>query len=192
MKKKSIAFVAIICTLALSSLAAQSRPGVAEISFSYQSQKGSASNQFAVWVEDARGNYVKTLYATKFTAKGGWERRPTSILQWVKQSALSKMTKSQIDAFTGPTPKSGTLTYRWDGTNDVGAAVPAGDYRIFLEATLRNENRVVYSAAIPAGGNLSGSLRPATVTTEYFGAGTAERGMISNVQVRVGVLKSGG
>jgi hypothetical protein len=201
MMKKPIVFCVFLCALAVTALlstnvgraAAQSQPGVAEISFSFARQSGFASNQFAVWVEDAQGNYVKTLYATKFTAKGGWERRPTSILQWVKQSSLSKMPKGQIDAFTGPTPKSGNLIYRWDGTNEAGAAVLAGDYRLFLEASLRNENRVVYSATIPSGGdgsgNLSGSLRPAEVTAEYFGTSTKERGMISAVQVRVGKLK---
>jgi hypothetical protein len=184
--KKTIALFAILCTLALSSAAAQTQPVAAEISFTYASQRGSGSNQFAVWVEDAQGNYVKTIYATRFTANGGWERRPLSLLQWVKQSALSKMSRNQIDVFTGPTPKSGKLTYRWDGTNQSGVAVAAGEYRLLLEATLRNENRVVYSAAIPFSGSVADVLRNAEVTTEYSGSSTAERAMIRDVQVRIG------
>jgi hypothetical protein len=81
------------------------------------------------------------------------------------------------------------LTYRWDGTNQTGAAVAAGEYRLFLEATLRNENRVVYSAVVPLSGGAIGRQRNAEVTTEYFGnangAGTAERGMIDGVRVLV-------
>jgi hypothetical protein len=185
MTRKAIIFFAVLLVITFSA-AAQSKPAAAEISFTYTRQGGSGSNQFAVWVEDARGNYVKTIYATRFTAKGGWERRPLSILQWVKQSNLSKMPRAQIDALTGPTPRAGTLTYRWDGTNQAGAAVQAGEYKLFLEASLRNENRVIYSAVIPAGWNASsGDFRNVEVKNEYFGNGTAERGMISNVQVLV-------
>ncbi|GHV76046.1 hypothetical protein AGMMS49942_08670 [Spirochaetia bacterium] len=187
MMKKMIAFLAVLCVMALSDAAAQSQPAAAEVSFSYTRQSGSGSNQFAVWIEDARGNYVKTLYATRFTASGGWERRPLSILQWVRQSGLAKLSKSQVDTFTGPTPKSGKLTYRWDGTNQTGIVAPAGEYRLFLEATLRNENRVVYSAVVPLSGTIAGApRRNAEVKSEYFGAGSAERGMIDGVQVFIG------
>jgi hypothetical protein len=82
------------------------------------------------------------------------------------------------------------LTYRWDGTNQAGLAVGAGEYRLFLEASLRNENRVVYSAVLPLNGSNAGARRNAEVKAEYFGnanaAGTAERGMIDGVQVLVG------
>ncbi|GHT84037.1 hypothetical protein FACS1894137_06580 [Spirochaetia bacterium] len=183
--KKMTAFLAVFCAIALADASAQSQPLAAELSFSYTRQNGSGSNQFAAWIEDARGNYVKTLYATRFTASGGWERRPQSILQWVKQSGLAKLSKPQIDAFTGPTPKPGKLTYRWDGTNQTGAVAPAGEYRLFLEATLRNENRVVYSAEVPLSGGAIGRRRNAEITTEYFGSDTADRGMIDGVQVLV-------
>ncbi|GHV73626.1 hypothetical protein AGMMS49940_09280 [Spirochaetia bacterium] len=183
--KKMTAFLAVLCAMALSSAAAQSQPVTAELSFSYTRQNGSGSNQFAVWIEDAKGNCVKTLYATRFTATGGWERRPLSILQWVKQSGLANLDKSQIDAFTGPTPQPGKLTYGWDGTNQSGRAVPAGEYRLFLEATLRNENRVVYSAVVPLSGGAIGRRRNAEITTEYFGNDTADRGMIDGVRVLV-------
>jgi len=36
-----------------------------EVSFTFARQSGAASNQFAVWVEDAQGRYVRTLYATR-------------------------------------------------------------------------------------------------------------------------------
>jgi hypothetical protein len=190
MMKHTVAFLVIFYAIALSGVSAQSQPAVAELSFSYTRQSGSASNQFAVWIEDVRGNYVKTLYATRFTATGGWERRPQSIPQWVKQSGLAKLSKPRIDAFTGPTPKPGKLTYRWDGTDQTGAAVGAGEYRLFLEASLRNENRVVYSAVVPVGGSINGARRNAEVKAEYFGnangVGTAERGMIDGVQALVG------
>jgi hypothetical protein len=162
---------------------AQSVPvvGKAEVGFVYNKQGGFASNQFAVWIEDARGGYVKTLYATKFTATGGWKKRELSVPLWVKQSGLSGMNKSQIDALTGPTPRAGTLRYVWDGTNQAGLAAAAGVYRVFVEATLRNENRVLYTADITLGE--SGAVTP---QPRYFGNGAAERGMIGQVTVTFG------
>jgi hypothetical protein len=155
--------------------------GTAEVSFTYNKQGGFASNQFAVWIEDSRGGHVKTLYATKFTATGGWKKRESSIPLWVKQSGLGGMNKSQIDALTGPTPRGGTLRYVWDGTNQAGLAAAAGGYRVFVEATLRNENRVLYTADITLSG--SGAVTP---QPRYFGNGTAERGMIDRVTVTFG------
>jgi hypothetical protein len=152
----------------------------AEINFSYKKLSGSASNQFAIWIENDRGQYIKTLYATRYTANGGWKRRESSIPVWVKQSGLSDMTSAQVDAVSGATPKAGTLTYTWDGTDSRGATVPAGDYVVILEGTLRWENQVYYRAPIRLG---RGSAA-ATVSVEYKGDAGEDRAMISDVKVR--------
>ena len=149
-----------------------------EVRFTYTKQGGFASNQFAVWIEDAHGRYVKTLYATRFTADGGWQRRELSLPLWVKQSNLAGMNKTQIDALTGPTPKNGSLRYVWDGTDSAGRSVSAGEYRVFVEATLRNENAVLYTATVKLGEH--GKV---TAQARYSGLSTAERGMIGQVTV---------
>jgi hypothetical protein len=168
--------------LGFSAVFAQAQPvpvaGTVEVSFTYNKQRGFASNQFAVWIEDAQGRYIKTLYATKFTATGGWKKRELSVPLWVKQSGLSGMNKSQIDALTGSTPRGGVLRYVWDGTNQAGLAAAAGGYRVFVEATLRNENRVLYTADITLGE--SGVVTP---PPRYSGNDTADRGMINQVTV---------
>jgi len=187
---KKICFITVFClVLSCTQIATQNsanpantNPASAEISFVFNRQSGSSSNQYAVWVEDSRGNLVKTLYATRYTANGGWERRAQSIPLWVSKSGLSTMAKKDIDAFTGATPRTGTQNYRWDGTDKNGNRLAAGEYRVFLEATLRGENRVLYSATVTLG---SGSDSPAEaqVRTEYFGNSTSERGMIEGVRV---------
>ena len=178
--KKSMGVVFVLGGVRLSVLYAQSgAPGTVEISFSYTRQLGAASNQFAVWIEDAGGRVVKTLYATQFTARGGWERRPESIPLWVSRSGLAAMKAQSLDALTGPTPGAGVLRYTWNGTGQ--NALPPGIYRVYVEATLRRENRVLYQAAVELGGG------PAEIEAEaqYFGTGTAERGMIEAVRIRV-------
>jgi hypothetical protein len=154
--------------------------GTVEISFTYTRQGGVGSNQFALWITDAQGNHVKTLYATRFTASGGYAKRPQSIPDWVKQSGLANMSKAQVDAFTAATPRgTSALRYRWDGTNQAGEAVPPGEYRVLLEASLRLENRVLYSATV----QLGASSGPVEVQPRYFGDDTKVRAMISDVKV---------
>ena len=185
MKKYLLIFIltAIVLTSAAAQQAAQAAPA-AEITFNYTRLTGSASNQFAIWIEDAQGQHVKTLYATRWTAAGGFSRRPTSIPLWVKQSNLAGMTKEQVDALSGATPRTGAMSYTWDGTNSRGAAAAAGEYTLVLEATLRWENQVYYRAPI----NLGKGAANAQVSVEYTTGErdtTAERAMIGDVKVRV-------
>ena len=179
---KRFVFLLIFSALVLAFAMAQSAPA-AEISFTFTRQSGSASNQFAIWIENAQGQHVKTLYATRWTANDGWRRRPTSIPLWVRQSGLSGVPREQIDTVSGATPRTGTLTYTWDGTDIRGAAVPAGNYVLILEGTLRWENKVYYRAPIRIG---SGPAS-AQVSVEYTTGDrdtTAERSMIRDVRVR--------
>jgi hypothetical protein len=150
-----------------------------EVSFTYTRQGGFGSNQFAVWIADAQGKYVKTLYATRFTASGGYAKRPQSIPDWVKQSRIAAMGKAQADALTGATPKTGRMSYHWDGTDHAGAVLPPGEYRVFVEGSLRNENRVLYSAPV----QLGASSAPVELRPQYFGTDAKVRAMIGNVTV---------
>ena len=178
---KKIIFFAVFClVLSLAQMAAQSSVSVTEISFTFERQRGFSTNQFAVWIEDSRGGLVKTLFATKFTAGGGWSKRPESVPLWVEKSGLASMNKKDIDAFSGATPRNGALSYRWDGRDKNGNPASPGEYKIFLEATLRSENRVLYSAPFTLG---SRSPSEAEIKPGYFGSGSAERNMIGNVRV---------
>ncbi|MDR1136544.1 MAG: DUF2271 domain-containing protein [Clostridiales Family XIII bacterium] len=130
------------------------------ISFDYVKQSGHASNQFAVWIEDENGNHIKTLYATNFTAQGGYANRPDSIPTWVEKSGLASMSKEQADAISGATPQTGRLYYTWDLTDENGAAVDADmQYKFFAEGSLRWKNRVLYSGVIDLG-NMPAGLDP--------------------------------
>ena len=131
------------------------------ISFDYVAQDGYASNQFAVWVENSDGAVVKTLYATRFAAKGGYEKRPDAIPVWVERSKVAQMT--DVDAITSATPKSGALQFNWDLTNDAGERVPDGTYRYFVEGTIRWKNHVLYTGEI----TLNGEAASSQATAEY-------------------------
>ena len=118
----------------------------------YVKQTGSASNQFAVWVEDIYGNYINTLYVTQWTANGGYINRPDSIALWVDKSSIDSMPDYYIDAISGATPKaSGTQSYTWNLRDINGELVPNGEYIVYVIGTLRWKNYVLYSANLTFG-----------------------------------------
>ena len=136
-------------------MAAQKASSV-ELSFNYEKQGGAGSNQWAVWIENSKGEVVRTLYVSSFTTKGrgsangqrrrGYTFRPTCVPTWVKNAKAEEMTDEQIDAITGATPSaSGKQTYTWDFKDAQDKAVPAGEYKICLEATLYFESIILYS-----------------------------------------------
>ena len=75
MRQKKI-FSVILAVLLLSVIAvAQSskkagKANTLEVSFNYQRQAGPGSNQYAVWIENEKGEFVKTLFVTSYTTKG--------------------------------------------------------------------------------------------------------------------------
>ena len=122
-----------------------------QISFPYVRQNGIASNQFAVLIENENGTFLKTLYVTSYTAKGGYAVRKDCVPTWVKRSGIAKKSSAEIDAITGATPRSGDLKYTWNCTGADGKPVPPGKYKFFVEGTNRWENRVIYSGTIEIG-----------------------------------------
>jgi hypothetical protein len=122
------------------------------VTFEYSKQSGSASNQYAVWVEDKDGNYINTLYATKWTATGGYLTRPDSLITWVERSSINTMPDYYIDAISGATPSSsGSQSYTWNLKDINGETVSPGKYTVFVEGTLLWSNYILYTGVISIG-----------------------------------------
>ena len=125
--------------------------GEVVISFEYTRQSGPASNQHAVWIEDMEGNLIKSLFASRWTANGGFRTRPDSIALWTEIADPANMETADIDAIAGVTPRAGLQSYTWDLTDLNGETVLKGDYRFFVEGTLRWKNFVLISGVIRIG-----------------------------------------
>ena len=141
--------------------AAPSAVGISgvDISFDYKQISGWASNQMALWVEDRSGNAVRTLYVSDFTgARRGYEKRPDSLKSWAAAAKPRNMTDESIDAVSGATPSDGRQAFFWDLTDDSGAAIPAGTYRICLEGTLRWSSSVMFCSEIDLNAARPGAL----------------------------------
>ena len=160
---KKMLTICAVAALSLTMLAAtattQKKAATAvEVSFEYERQQGPGSNQYAVWIENEKGEVVKTLFVTSFTTKGrtrgneqpmrGYIKRPACVPTWVKAAKANDLTDQQLDAFTGATPQaSGTQTFTWDFTDQQGKAVQKGTYKVFVEATLFNASTITYSGS---------------------------------------------
>lgn len=159
MKKVTFTFLAamLFCLpcMALTTKGKAAKASTLEVSFNYERQKGPGSNQYAVWIENEKGEVVKTLFVTSFTTKGrargnealvrGYVKRPACVPGWVKASKVADKTDEQVDAFTGATPNnSGRQTFTWDFTDQTGKRVPKGRYNVCVEATLFNASTITY------------------------------------------------
>ena len=163
-----------VCCTAIPLSAGGGSPGSVTIGYELYSIKKMASNQIAVWMEDGSGRYVKTLYATRFTAEGGFRKRPQSLPEWVRVSNWENASPSEVDAVSGATQKAGPIELVWDCTDKSGKPVPAGVYVYKIEGIVSWQNRVMWSGRIEIGGARNASNAQA----EYFPAGADRKDLL--------------
>jgi hypothetical protein len=161
-----------------------------EVSFNYEKQAGPGSNQYAVWIENEKGEVVKTLFVTSYTTKGrarggqkatrGYIVRPACVPTWVKTVKAEEQNDEQLDAFTGATPQnSGKQTFSWDFTDQQGKAVPQGTYKVMVEATLFSASDIVYSGTFSTK-DKAGKI---TITSTLTEPDERHKDMITEVKV---------
>lgn len=194
--KKNLLLCAVaviaLCCMAFSAVSENDKPAKGkhvEISFDYIKKQGPRSNQYAVWIENAHGEVVKTLFVTSFTTKGrvregqpikrGYTYRPACVPTWVTNAKAADMTDAELDAFTGATPKeNGKQTFTWDFTDTDGKKVAKGDYKVCVEATLKNEYKLLYVGTLSTKDKAGDIVMQETVT----GYDEAYAGMIKDVK----------
>ena len=190
-------FIAILAAMLLIVPAmVQSKKGQAvkksktlEVSFDYQRQAGPGSNQYAVWIENDKGEVVKTLFVTSYTTKGrtrpgeepmrGYVKRPNCVPTWVKAAKAAEKTDQQLDAVTGATPQaSGSQTFTWDFTDQQGNAVPKGNYKVIVEATLYQASDILYTGTFSTK-DKAGNIKLTSTLTE---PDEKHKDMVTNVK----------
>lgn len=160
-----------------------------EVSFNYQRQRGPGSNQYAVWIENDKGDVVRTLFVTSYTTKGrtrpgeepmrGYVKRPNCVPTWVKQAKAAEQNDQQLDAFTGATPKTGgTQIFTWDFTDQQGKAVKKGTYKVFVEATLYQASDIIYTGTFSTK-DKAGEIKLSSTLTE---PDEKHKDMVTNVK----------
>jgi tetratricopeptide (TPR) repeat protein len=82
--------------------------------------------QTAVWVENAEGEFVKTLYVSGFS--GYAKEQQVNLPVWAKSSEYA-----DVDAITGASIDLGHHVYVWDLNDYTGKKVSSGEYKVFVE-----------------------------------------------------------
>lgn len=127
--------------------------GRVTISYTLSRARKIASDQFAVWIEDAQGRFVRTLFATGFVARrAGWKIRPATTPTWVAAAGIANTPQSAVDAVSGATPPSGTHAVVWDLKDAQGRPVAPGTYRYRIEGNISWANTVLWTGTIRLGG----------------------------------------
>lgn len=106
--------------------ATESGPGV-EVSFDL-AFRDELAPQTAVWIENARGGFVRTLYVSGFS--GFAREKQENLPRWSRASEYV-----DADAVTAASIDTGRHIYRWDCRDAAGKAVPAGDYTVKIECS---------------------------------------------------------
>lgn len=145
--------------------AAAASGAVLTVQFDFNRAGTPASNQVAIWAENTQGKLIKTLYVTDFTANGGCAFRAEALPTWVAAANPIDMSSTVLDAVAGATPQNSTQTYTWDGTDETGNEVPAGEYNLFVEGTMYWTSSVLYTGSFTWGGE-SADLELTPVYTE--------------------------
>lgn len=88
----------------------------------------------AVWVEDNTEKSVRLIEI--------WREKP----DWIKDlrrfwRKTGRVDQPLVDARTGATKGPGQYQLRWDGKDDKGALVPAGEYQLVIEAAREHGGR---------------------------------------------------
>ncbi|MEU6642929.1 DUF2271 domain-containing protein [Saccharomonospora sp. NPDC046836] len=159
------------------SVQASAALGLLRIDYHYERQGRSASNQYAIWIEDEAGDYVASVFATSWIGHGGYTRRPMGIPTWRGKANWAEATQAQIEAVVRPVPGTGDQVIYWNGLDAQGAPVPSGTYRVRIEGNVEWERMVEFSASFTVGTEAS------EVTAEEVRNDQPEDRMISGVRV---------
>ena len=143
------------------------------ISVTWKKASGIGSNQCAVWIEDAEHNFIKTIYVSKFTGKGGFIKRTDCLVKWREKAKITKQSLKDIDSVTAATPKKGENKFVWDLTDNNGNNVPLGIYYYRVESTLYFNEHVLWSGKI----DLTKNDDNTQATSEYFPENTNRKGV---------------
>ena len=101
----------------------------------------------AMWLEDAQGALVKTLYVSTELSNGEY-KLGQACPDWVKVAHWEKAPKSEVDAVTSPTPNVGSASLAF---NLAELGVPPGNYQFKFQVHITDKANVLHAGKFTAG-----------------------------------------
>jgi len=131
----------------------------------------------AMWLEDAAGKLVKTLYVSQELSATEY-KMGNVCPDWVKQAHWDTAAKSEVDAVTAPTPNVGSEARAFDlATLDV----PTGVYQFKFQMHVLEDHNVLFRGTVTVGGP---DQTPALEMTQGPGQLVSTDQYVREVQVR--------
>lgn len=146
--------------------------------------KARSTPQFALWLEDESGNFVRTLYVTAKTGKKAFafspkEGRPEALPVWYAASggtgSASKGSDAGVDAVTSATPKGG-VNFAFDLDErtyvikaEFNTSFDYNDFYTKKNSGVNGQPSVVYQAVLSAA-----MLDKGEVHLEFAGTGSLD------------------
>jgi len=123
--------------------------GTLEVSFLYMPPSSGVEPTYhtAMWIEDAKGNLVKTLYVSQELSSGEY-RMGEACPDWTRQAHWEKAPKAEVDAVTAPTPSVGSETKIFDLAR---LGVPAGAYQFKFQVHITELHNVLHRGTLTVG-----------------------------------------
>lgn len=145
----------LMCALAACSLAwfspaafGANPAGRVEVKFVYL-EPGSIDPTYhtAMWLEDAKGNMVQTLFVSNDLSTTGYQSGK-ACPDWVKQAGWAKAPRSLVNAVTGPTPNvsAGMMTFDLEKFK-----IAPGKYKFRFEVNIDDQNNVLFQGDLEVG-----------------------------------------
>jgi len=193
MKKHGLVFIAVSLVLftecsilgikekkGIEGAQTQAVTGKVTITYTLSRISGRASNQYAIWIEDESGRFVRSLFVTDYMGRRqGWKVRQQSLVTWAKAADIANTPQENIDAVSAATPQAGNQSLVWDLKDMTGKTVNAGVYVYRIEGSLLWENTVLWTGNIRVGG--AGETSQANVSYFPEGADKLELTLITEV-----------
>lgn len=131
----------------------------------------------AIWLEDAGGRIVKTLYVSQELSSAEY-KMGNACPDWVKKARWDAAPKSEVDAVTAPTPNVGSEAKAFD-LGSLG--VLPGVYQFMFQMHVGENHNVLFRGALTVGGP---DQHPKLEMTQGPGTLVSTDQYVRDVQVR--------
>jgi hypothetical protein len=118
----------------------------------------------AVWIEGRDGKAVRYVSV--------WGRRPKYQSELRVFYPLTRFSGPAVDAVTRPTRPAGQYTLLWDGMDNAGKPLPAGEYTVHVEVAREHGTRQHMKTAIackdsPTQAEITGNVEVSSVVVRF-------------------------
>ena len=142
-----------------------------------ENARGYRKPYVAVWISDEDGFPVRTLALWVQKSQPGPRWIP-DLRQWYQGDRMRKLVDETdlIDGISGATRTSGTYKLSWDGLDDLKQPLPAGSYKLNIEAAREHGSYQVIRTPLEHGAEkferaIDGNIEIKSIKLDYGGIG---------------------